>query len=360
MILPIIAALLGTVARTPSAPAPATTETFRVLVSTDLGGDPDDVQSLYRLVHYSDILKVEGIVSSPGPGAKNAASKIKEWIRRVDVEHLRRQGHPQLMTEDSLLQAVKQGAVDPGPPAAGRATEGSRWIVSRARAPDPENRKRPLWVLVWGSLTDVAQALHDDPSIAPGIRIYFIGSNNTRADVASRDYVFNGMASGRWPKLWWIENGIQPVRSHDTFRGVYEGGDQAGDWNSAEFVKRHIRGHGSNHNGEYKEISGDAFPLAGPGVPGGTILKEGDSPSMLYLLYPVIGGVGNVDHPTRESWGGRFRHADEARYPNYYIDLDLPAEQCRETISKWRAAFLSDWGRRWDWYQRPQRLNPPE
>lgn len=40
---------------------------YRVYVSTDLGGDPDDIQSLYRLIHYSDVLKVEGIGSCTGP-----------------------------------------------------------------------------------------------------------------------------------------------------------------------------------------------------------------------------------------------------------------------------------------------------
>ena len=63
-------------------------------MSTDLGGDPDDIQSLYRLIHYSDILRVEGIVSSPGPGAKNSAAKVKDWIKRVDPDYLRRKGHP--------------------------------------------------------------------------------------------------------------------------------------------------------------------------------------------------------------------------------------------------------------------------
>jgi hypothetical protein len=327
-------------------------ESYRVLVSTDLGGDPDDIQSLYRLIHYSDIFKVEGIVSSPGPGAKNAATKIKDWIRRVDVENLRTHGHPELMSELSLLQAVKQGAQEPGPPAHSRATDGSKWIVSRANAQDPEGRGRPLWLLVWGSLTDVAQALDDDPSISSKIRIYFIGSNNTRADTASRDYVFNGMSSGKWARLWWIENGILPVRSHDTFRGVYEGGDQSGEWSNSEFVKRNIRGHGANHGGDFDSLSGDAFPLAGPG-PNGMMLKEGDSPSMLFLLSPLIGSVGKVEDPTQDSWGGRFRLADPSRYPNYYVDLDLPPDRCQETVSKWRTAFLGDWKKRWSWYVAP-------
>jgi hypothetical protein len=76
--------------------------TFRVLVSTDLGGDPDDIQSLYRLVHYSDILKVEGIVSTPGPGARHSAAKIRHWIKRIDPDHLGARA-PELLTEAALL-----------------------------------------------------------------------------------------------------------------------------------------------------------------------------------------------------------------------------------------------------------------
>jgi hypothetical protein len=310
--------------------------TYRVLVSTDLGGDPDDTQSLFRLLHYSDILKIEGVVSSPGPGAQNSADKIRTWIRRIEIDKLRARGHPDLITEASALALVKQGQMKPGAPDVSRRTEGSDWIIRRARAADPEGRGRPLWVLVWGSITDVAQALHDDASIAAKIRIYFIGSSNTMADRASRDYVFQFMAE-RAPKLWWIENGVLPRRSHDTFRGVYLGGEQSGEWGNIEFVNRNIRGHGP----------GDLFPLATS--PKGT-LKEGDSPSMLYLLSPVLGNVGNVDDPTQESWGGRFRHFDKEKYPNYYVDLDAPAEECQQTISKWRVQYLSDWKARWEWY----------
>lgn len=315
-------------------------QSYRVLVTTDLGGDPDDIQSLYRLIHYSDILKVEGIVSSPGPGARNAASKIAEWIKRVDVDQLRAGGHKGLMPEAQLLGMVRQGALKAGPPGPGKSTDGSRLIVERARERDP----RPLWVQAWGSMTDIAQALHDDPGIAQKIRIFSIGSANTRRDPKARDYVFSGIVSGKWRTLWWIESGTLPLQQYDTFRGVYQGGDQSGEWNNVEFVNRNIRGHGSTHDGLFKEPCGDAFPLAGG------ILKEGDSPAMLFLLSPVIGGVGDVDDPTRENWGGRYRHFDRAKYPNFSVDLDRTAEECRATVSKWRKAFLADWKARWDWY----------
>ncbi|MBK9169442.1 MAG: DUF1593 domain-containing protein [Bryobacterales bacterium] len=311
--------------------------THRVLVSTDLGGDPDDIQSLYRLLHYSDILKIEGIVSSPGPGARNSAGKVRDWIRRIEIDSMRGNGYPELISEGMAVGLVRQGQFTPGAPSPARRTEGSEWIVRQANSPDPEGKGRPLWVLVWGSLTDVAQALHDDPSIAPKIRLYVIGSSNTRADPAARDFVYNGMAD-RWPSLWWIENGVMPLRSRDTFRGVYQGGEQTGEWGNQEFVRVHIRLHG---------LPGANFPLATS--PAGT-LKEGDSPSMLYLLSPLLANLGNPDDPTRESWGGQFTRPQPDRFPNYYTDLDAPAETCQATISRWRVDFLRDWKERWKRY----------
>ena len=304
----------------------------RVLVSTDLGGDPDDIQSLYRLIHYSEVLRVEGIVSSPGPGAKHSAGLVREWIRKVDVERMRRNGHKELMSEAELLRMVKQGAAEPGTPAANRRTEGSDLIIRRARA----GGSQPLWILVWGSATDIAQALHDDPTIASRIRIYSIGANNTKRDPEARQYMVDGLAT-KWPKLFWIENGDMPNGSRDSFRGVYSGGDQSGEWGWADFVTRNIRPHGA---------PSEAFPLAGPKRAG---LKEGDSPSMLYLLSTV----GNPNDPTQESWGGQFRHFDRAKYPNYYVDLESKAE-AQESISKWRVHFLSDWKQRWAWYGPPK------
>jgi hypothetical protein len=80
------------------------------------------------------------------------------------------------------------------------------------------------------------------------------------------------------------------------------------------------------------------------------ILKEGDTPTFLYLLSPVIDGVGNVDDATAESWGGQFRRPLPQAHPNYFVDLDAPADVCHATINKWRVAYLSDWKARWAWY----------
>ena len=62
-----------------------------------------------------------------------------------------------------------------------------------------------------------------------------------------------------------------------------QGGDQTGEWGNKAFIDENIRGHDPE--------AGDAFPVAE--WPKGR-LKEGDSPSMLYLLAPVLGNLGDV------------------------------------------------------------------
>ncbi|MBN1791256.1 MAG: DUF1593 domain-containing protein [Bacteroidales bacterium] len=323
---------------------------YDVVVDTDLGGDPDDIQSLFRLLHYSDILRIRGIISTPCSDREGhpwdtvpQTRLIKEWIMRIDPDHLRNNGYDELMRESDLIRAVYAGTPTPGLPSAERTSEGSQHLVNVAKNYSIED---PLWILVWGSLTTVAQALFDCPSIAPNIRIYYIGSTNTQHDRLSRDFVHAFMAN-KYDNLWWIENGVMPKGSRETFRGIYQGGEQTGEWNSITFVEQHIRHHGSTHQGLFNERCGDAFP--GSIWPRGG-LKEGDSPSLLFLISPVIGNIGNVNDPTSDSWGGTFRRPEPVAFPNYYTDLDATPEACQATISKWRVNFLSDWKTRWDRY----------
>jgi hypothetical protein len=335
-----------TVPPVPSKPV-SQSDTPRVLIDTDLGGDPDDIQSLVRAIHYSDALDIEGIVSTEGIGAANAGL-IREWIKRTDVNHLRSMGYTDLMTEKQLLSVVKSGTQDKKGPGNGRSTAGSKHIIQRAHAGSAQD---PLWILAWGSLGTVAQALHDDPSIVSKIRIYSIGDYNSTSNLDARDYVLKVLR--RNPNMWWIENGVLPRRSHSTFRGVWETGNQTGEWHRVTFLKKNIRGHGTTSNERFNSKLGDAFPVGNSPAAAVGSLKEGDSPSLLYLLSPEFGGVGNLDNPTKPSWGGQFRRAD-SDFPNYYIDRDCATpDDCKRTISKHRVDYLRHWKLRWDRYTVP-------
>ncbi|MCC9602603.1 DUF1593 domain-containing protein [Stieleria sp. JC731] len=290
---------------------------MRVLISTDIGGsDPDDFQSLVHLLLYADVLDIEGLISSP-PNA-GRLQHIHEVLDAYESDYHRLLDNSgrSFPSPDELRKLSVQGAIASASPKGwDEPSDGSRLLIEKAKA----NDERPLWVLVWGSLTDVAQAVHDDPSIKSQLRVYSIGSWNTRQDEASRAYLFEQHSD-----LWWIE-------SDTTFRGMYIGGDQEGDQDNKAFPRRHVQGHGA---------LGDLFWSKKRDI------KMGDTPSLLYLL------KGQADKPESAHWGGAFVKTDHG--PNYWTDNPSPAlsdgnRPGAKTVNRWRSDFLIDWQQRMDW-----------
>ncbi len=251
----------------------------RILVSTDIGGtDPDDNQSILHLMMYSDCFDIEGLVSSPsfGSGSK------EELLREIDIYEkdypLLKQTYGGLMSPDSLRAICKQGR-------SGLAsfygydvpTEGSEWIVKCAR----EKSDRPLYVLVWGTLEDVAQALHDAPDIKDNIRIYWIGGPNKKWGVNSYAYVVRN-----FPDLWMIENNA-------SYRG-FIGSKNINDDYNAGYYDRYVKGAGHMGADFVNYYEG--------------IVKMGDTPSLLYMM------DGDPTDPEGESWGGSFERISESPY----------------------------------------------
>jgi len=251
----------------------------RVVVSTDIGGtDPDDFQSMVHLLLYADRFDIEGLVSSPyGPGRKEHILKVIDLYEH-DYANLRTYSE-RYPTPDALRAVTKEGAVEsPGWEGFGAPTEGSDWIVRCARREDP----RPLWVLVWGGIEDLAQALHDAPEILPKLRVYFIGGPNKKWSVDAYQYL-----ATHHPRLWIIE-------ANATYRGWFVGGNQEGEWGNKSFVATHVAGHGA---------LGNFFATLLDGT-----IKMGDTPSVGYLLY------GTPEDPSQGGWGGRFVRAWERPY----------------------------------------------
>ncbi|MBQ2392615.1 MAG: DUF1593 domain-containing protein [Alistipes sp.] len=261
---------LATVAFVACQPQPTDEERPRVLISTDIGGtDPDDNQSMAHLLMYSDSFALEGLVSSPSYGEGNKA----EILRMIDLyeEDLPtlRTHYPDLMSPEALRAITKQGRKGAAP-MCGYAdpTEGSEWIVQCAQQPHDE----PLYVLVWGGLEDVAQALHDAPEIADRIRIYWIGGPNKKWSVNSYLYIVENH-----PNLWFIE-------CNAAYRGFIASSGEEPEKES--YFDRIIAdaGHLGPDFGNYYKGN----------------IKMGDTPSLLYMMQ------GDASDPTTESWGGQF------------------------------------------------------
>jgi hypothetical protein len=256
----------------------AAAEKPRVLVSTDIGGtDPDDFQSMVHFLVYADRFDIEGLVSSPfGPGRKEHILQVIDHYAR-DYANLKTHSE-EYPSPDALRAMTKEGALDsPGPNGVGVATEGSSWIVRCARRADA----RPLYVLVWGGIEDLAQALHDAPDILPKLRVYFIGGPNKMWSVDAYNYI-----ETHHPKLWMIE-------SNATYRGWFVGGNQSGEWGNTAFVAAHLAGRGA---------LGDFFATQLRGT-----IKMGDTPSVGWLLR------GTPADPAQPGWGGQFMRIWDGR-----------------------------------------------
>lgn len=244
----------------------------RILVSTDIGGtDPDDNQSLAHLLMYSDKFDIEGLVSSPSYGD----GKKEEILRMIDLYE---QDLPKLkkhskgfLSPDYLRSVTKQGRKGAAPyNGISRATEGSNWIVKCAR----KNSEQPLWVLGWGGLDDLAQALHDAPDIQKNIRVYWIGGPNKKWSANSYSYI-----AGNFPKLWFIE-------VNSSYYGFFSNSEIPDSVKTTNYYEKHIQGCGELGKDFKDYYNGE--------------VKMGDTPSLLYMM------DGNPEDPGRESWGGSF------------------------------------------------------
>ncbi len=251
----------------------------RVVVTTDIGGtDPDDYQSMAHLLLYADVLDLEGLISSPfeREGKDKILEVIDAYAADFPVLHARSPRYP---TPDFLRSITHQGGVFPAPYSGLRGrTAGSDWLIACARRPDP----RPLHVLVWGALEEVAQALHDAPDILPQLRLYYIGGPNKKWGPDAYQYLVEN-----FPSLWIIE-------ANATYRGYFLGGNQEGPWGNASFVTHSIAGHGALGRYFAEHLGG--------------VIKMGDTPSLNWLLR------GDPSQPTLPGWGGRFVRAWDRPY----------------------------------------------
>jgi len=261
----------------------ATPEKHRIIISTDIGGtDPDDNQSMTHLMMYSDQFDIEGIISTPSFGKGSQ----KEILRMIDVYEkdypILTSAYPSLLSPDSLRSLTFQGARRAAPFCGyGLPTDGSERIIERAMAED----HRPLYILVWGALEDVAQALHDAPEIAGRIRVYWIGGPNKKWGVNAYVYI-----AENFPDIWMIENNasyrgfISDNKKKDRFNALYYDDVISGAGHLGADFKAYYDGN----------------------------VKMGDSPSLFYMMN------GDPSDPESESWGGRFEKTSFS--PRYIFD----------------------------------------
>lgn len=287
----------------------------RILVSTDShrlassseGGpfEVDDHQSLVRFLLYSDVFDVEGIVHTTTISNRGFVETVEEIIDAYELDYPNLKswasGYP---TPASLRAVTVQGATwGPRAPRTSYSNAGSQLIVQKANNGDP----RPLWILAFGQITDVAQALYDDPSIKNNIRIIggfqnfaLGGSRQPNDDIHAISWIQNNH-----PDLYFIES-IETLKA----TAFPHSGFTLDDGN--RFLSEHGPSHGAlgNHMWDFRrqDANGNPDPVTG-------WFRLGDDPTLNYLL------SGESGNPTGEHWGGRFQNAHDPVSPNLYKDL---------------------------------------
>ncbi len=265
----------------------------RLLVLTDIGGDPDDQQSLVRLMLYANEFEIEGLIASASgtPGELKKAITQPQLIREIvraygqvygNLSH-HAAGYP---TSEELLKRIKSGNPQRGRLAIGadHDTEGSRWITRMADRPDP----RPLNIAIWGGQTDLAQALwrvREDRgqtglrAFWKKIRVYDIANQDGIADWMQKEFFT--------PETHYIlskARGGQDKREA-AFRGMYLGGDES--LVSRDWMETNIR---NDHGPLGKLYPPRTWTAPNPH----SAIKEGDTPSWFYFL---PNGLSDPDHP---------------------------------------------------------------
>lgn len=331
-------------------------EKSRLVVLTDIGGDPDDQMSMVRLMTYANHLDIEGLIATHVNGRVNPDRilQIVEAYGKVrDNLELHEPGYP---TEEYLQKRISKGIPIDGMQGVGEGknSPGSKLLIHAVDCDDT----RPIWVTVWGGPNVLAQALwnvratrsQDElAKFVAKLRVYAISDQDDSGPWIRKEFpdlfyiVTPGVnAGGGFHHATWIAIG------GDKFHGRFGGADFSLVTN--EWLDRNIRSKG---------------PL-GAVYPHWQFMMEGDSPSFLNL---VNNGLSYPEHPNWGGWGGRYE-LYTPRMEKWFMEPETRPiwtnvqdevlgndgewhTTNHATIWRWRSAYQNDFAARMDWTIKP-------
>ena len=321
----------------------------RLVVLTDISNEPDDEQSLVRLLVYSNEFDLEGIVATTSVWLRD---KVRPDIIRNTIEAygevranllLHAPGFP---TKEQFLGIVKASCPEFGMAGVGdgKSTAGSRHIVDVVDRADT----RPVWIAVWGGANCLAQALWDlrrertpdevDAFVAR-LRVYAISDQDDAGYWLRRTF----------PNLFYM---VSPTTVEDpdyasaTWTGISSKStfSERMDLVVNDWLNQHVRKNHGPLGALYPEIA---------------YIMEGDTPSFLNL---IDNGLASFASPGHGGWGGRYElrtpHGESRPIWTNSRDTvrlatgqNFPSDQA--TIWRWREAYQHDFAARMDWCVQP-------
>ncbi|WP_290961586.1 DUF1593 domain-containing protein, partial [Hyphomonas sp.] len=208
----------------------------RVVILTDMEADPDDTQSLIRLLLYSNEIDIEALVATTSIWKKKdiRPDSIRTTLGKYgEVYDTLSQHAPDYPTESELQDLVMSGQPGYGMASVGtgQSTEGSDAIIRLLEAEDD----RPLWISVWGGANTLAQALHDvretksDAEAArliSKLRVYTISDQDDSGIWMRREFpsLFYIVSPGEYGRSTWtaITRGFPGFEDHISNQWIAE------------------------------------------------------------------------------------------------------------------------------------------
>ena len=325
----------------------------RLFVLTDITNEPDDQESLVRLLVYANEYDLEGIVATTSTHLRSQTRKdkiegiIRNYGKVKSNLDKHASGYPSMeyllgITTEHLPVYSMDGVGE------GKDSPGSDLLIKAVDKSDD----RPLWVSVWGGANCLAQALwkvkatrseEEVKKFAAKLKVYSISDQDfsgrwIRENFPDIFYIVDPSAGDSWfeyYKATWT--GISGDRFYKNGPGLYE------ELVENPWLAANIR---ENHG-----------PLASHYIPFAYIM-EGDTPSFFGL---ISNGLGWYISPAYGGWGGRYElyrsYAEKGKIwtssVNTQDEITLPDGKTeasnQATIWRWREAYQHDFAARMDW-----------
>lgn len=321
----------------------------RLIVLTDITNEPDDQESLVRLLVYANEFDIEGIVATTSTWLRDrtSAQDIRQCVTAYGKVRGNLAKHADgFPTSKQLESVIAKGWPAFGMDGVGRGKDsvGSNQIITVVDRDDP----RPVWVAAWGGPNCLAQALWkvrqtrtpaEAARFVSKIRVYAISDQDDSGPWMRREF----------PELFYIvsPSGERSMEYNQaTWTGIsgdkhfLNGPGYEMELVSNEWLSENIR----NHHGPLGEM-----------YPAWTHIMEGDTPSFLNL---INNGMGSHENPGYGGWGGRYSfrktYADTGPiWQNTRDRVTTPDGRTHvtntATVWRWRQAFQHDFAARMDW-----------
>lgn len=329
----------------------------RIVVLTDIApGDiePDDMESMIRLMAHADLFEIEGLITSGGwnsgggvypVGWKDSLSRTIGAYEKDLPNLMKRSGQTEFMSLEKELDSQEIGYWPSADYMRSRAMLGSLELGRHKIGPDNrsagsdhiitlagEDDDRPIWILAWGGANTFAQA------------IWQVQQERTPQQVKEFLRKFRVYTITDQDVPWHWRHSNYPFSSHfELRRDLSE--DLMFFWDESAWLTQNDIG-SSNWNEYAEHIQnhgnlGSIYPKNKWGV-------EGDTPSYLHVL---PNGLHDPSVPEMTGWGGYFEWGlgmDKTTY-SYTNHAGSPNHISEKYENYFYPAIFNNFAARMDW-----------